>query len=161
MKVIKLPVFPESPTNPARVNVRTGEIEINAKRFDSLGRWTQEFVMLHEEGHYKEKTFDEVKADQYALSRLALKHPYSLRDYLAAVREVSYNNPRRVNQAQHDVLEIAAQDGSKEAQELLNRYYYAAADGGCKPKANVLRYVIPICIIVAIVIFAYKKLNHG
>ena len=117
--------------------------------------------MQHEIGHYKLQTFDEVKADQYALSQLALKHPYSLRDYLAAVREVSYNNPRRVNQAQFDVLTIAANDGSKEAQELLQRYY-AAADGGVRPPVtNNIYYIIGFVIVIVLVVFAINKFNHG
>ena len=122
-----LPTFPDRPTNPARTNVRTGDIEINRARWNGLTPEQRMFVLQHEVGHYRLQTFDEVQADRYALKQLAGKKPYSLINYLNAVREVSYNNPTRVQAAQYDTLRIAAKKGSKKAQELLNRY--AAADG--------------------------------
>lgn len=127
MRIIHLPIFPESPTNPARVDVRSGVIEINDARWRTLSDTEKAFVLQHEIGHYKARTLDEVKADQYALRQLALKRPYSLRDYLNAVDEVSYGNDRRVSQAKYDVLRIAADNGSEKARELLS--LYAAADG--------------------------------
>lgn len=127
MRIIHFPIFPESPTNPARVDVRSGVIEINDARWRTLSDAEKSFVLQHEVGHYKEHTLDEVKADQYALRQLALRKPYSLRDYLNAVNEVSYGNDRRVSQAKYDVLRIAADNGSEKARELLSRY--ASADG--------------------------------
>lgn len=121
------PTFPERPTNPARTNVRTGDIEINAARWAALTPEEREFVLQHEIGHYKGQTFDEVEADRYALRQMALKKPYSLINYLNAVNNISYGDPVRVRAAQFDTLEIAAAQGSEQAKQLLNRY--AAADG--------------------------------
>lgn len=123
-----LPTFPERPTNPARVNVRTGDIEINSARWAELSGEEREFVLQHEIGHYKRKTFDELSADEYALSKIALKKPYSLINYLNAVDKISYSNPARVSAAQFNTLKIAAANGSKEAQKMLARYN-APADG--------------------------------
>lgn len=123
-----LPTFPERPTNPARVNVRTGDIEINSARWAELSGAEREFVLQHEIGHYKRKTFDEISADEYALSKLALKKPYSLINYLNAVDKISYSNPERVSAAQFNTLQIAAANGSEEAKKLLSRYN-ASADG--------------------------------
>lgn len=123
-----LPTFPERPTNPARVNVRTGDIEINSARWAELSGEEREFVLQHEIGHYKRKTFDEISADEYALSKLALKKPYSLINYLNAVDKISYSNPVRVSAAQFNTLKIAAANGSEEAKKLLSRYN-ASADG--------------------------------
>ena len=148
MNITYLPVFPERPTNPARTNVRTGDIEINAKRWRELRPETQEYVLLHEIGHYKEKTFDEVAADRYALRHLALKKPYSLWNYYQSVYEVSYNNPQRMAAAREDTLRIAAKNGSKEAQRLLG---YAAADGYGKTTDWTLCVLALVLVIVAII----------
>lgn len=157
MKITYLPVFPERPTNPARTNVRTGEIEINAKRWNQLRPGTREYVLLHEIGHYKEKTFDEVAADRYALRHLALKKPYSLWDYYQSVYEVSYGNPERMAAAQYDTLKIAAENGSKEAKQLL--YGYAAADGS-EDQSNWIYYVLAI-LVLAVTVYIIKFKKHG
>lgn len=149
-----LPNFPERPTNPARCNIKTGQIEINARRWKELSPETKDFVLQHEIGHYKYHTFDEVKADQYALSQLALQKPYSLRDYLNSVNEVSYGNPKRVNQAKLDVLQIAAENGSEEAKMLLGRY--AAADGKERSK-HVFLGVFIVFAILCLIILKIKK----
>lgn len=155
MRITYLPVFPERPTNPARTNVRTGEIEINAKRWNELRPETQEYVLLHEIGHYKQKTFDEVAADRYALQHLALKKPYSLWDYYKSVYEVSYGNPERMAAAQYDTLKIAADNGSREAEELIKRYY-AAADGNSKHQDRTLFAIITILAIAVIIFIKFK-----
>lgn len=157
MKITYLPVFPERPTNPARTNVRTGEIEINAKRWNQLRPETREYVLLHEIGHYKEKTFDEVTADRYALRHLALKKPYSLWDYYQSVYEVSYGNPERMAAAQHDTLKIAAENGSREAKQLL--YGYAAADGN-EEQSNWMYYILAI-LVLAVTVYIIKFKKHG
>lgn len=157
MKITYLPVFPERPTNPARTNVRTGKIEINAKRWNQLRPETREYVLLHEIGHYKEKTFDEVAADRYALRHLALKKPYSLWDYYQSVYEVSYGNPERMAAAQYDTLKIAAENGSKEAKQLL--YGYAAADGS-EDQSNWIYYVLAI-LVLAVTVYIIKFKKHG
>lgn len=147
-----LPVFPERPTNPARTDIFTGDIEINLKRFNALPKYTQEYVLNHEEGHYKNHTFDEVTADRYALQKMALKKPYSLSHYFESVKEVSYNNPQRVQAAQYDVLKIAAKQGSTKAQKLLNEHYYAAADGqGPIPLTLILAITVTLLTIITII----------
>ncbi len=146
MRIIHFPIFPESPTNPARVDVRSGVIEINDARWRTLSDAEKSFVLQHEVGHYKEHTLDEVKADQYALRQLALKKPYSLRDYLNAVDEVSYSNERRVNQAKYDVLRIAADNGSAQARELLSKY--AAADGSMPRSSNRWLWMVALIVLV-------------
>lgn len=159
-QVTVLPIFPERPTNPARTNVRTGEIEINAARMRQLRPDTREYVLLHEVGHYKLQTFDEVAADRYALRRMAGKKPYSLWNYFQSVNEVSYGNPERVNAARRDVLEIAAKNGSKEAQALLDRY--AAADGiESSNKTKILAVGMIIILAVIIVPIIIKNIKNG
>lgn len=150
-----LPTFPERPTNPARCDIQTGDIEINAARWAQLTPEEREFVLQHEIGHYKHHTFNEVTADRYALSQLALKKPYSLINYLSAVSRISYGDPVRVNSAQYDTLEIAAARGSKEAQQMLGRY--AAADGKKTAQAsNNYLWLLAIVMSVLIVLLFAK-----
>lgn len=129
MTVRYLPVFPENPGNPARCHVPTGRIDINRQVWDVLTPEQQQFVLQHELGHYRLQTYDEVEADGYALSRLALRKPNSLWDYVTSVRAISHDNPRRVEAAQRGALRVAARDGSAKAAELLRQLGWAAADG--------------------------------
>lgn len=145
-----LPIFPERPTNPARTNVRTGDIEINSARWAQLSEFEKEFVLLHETGHYKKKTFNEVEADRYALQQLAGRQPYSLINYLNAVSNISYNNPTRVSSAQYDTLKIAAEKGSEKAKEMLQAY--AAADGALSSVQPSNRWIWIVAIVLGIVI---------
>lgn len=124
-----LPVFPENPGNPARVEVATGIIEVNNEAFRILPDYQREFVMEHEKGHYYRQTFDEVTADAYALQQLALKKKNSLWNYVKSVRNISHGDPRRVHAAEKAALQVAAKNGSADAQRLLLTYY-ANADGG-------------------------------
>lgn len=164
MPVIRiLPTFPERPTNPAKCYVATGVIELNAARMRQLTPEAREYVLQHEIGHYVNQSFDEVKADEYALQQLALKKPYSLRNYLDAVNEVSYGNRVRVNQAKIDVLRIAAEQGSEKAKELLCRMGCACADGeadndSSRKKAIVL--AVSICLIL-LVFYLIKNRKNG
>lgn len=158
--VTYFPVFADRPTNPARTNVLTGDLEINQWRMQQLKDHTQEYVLNHEEGHYKRHTFSEVAADEYALRKMALKKPYSLINYLESVKEVSYNNPERVRAAQYNVLKIAAEQGSEKAQDLLARHYpMAAADGLQNSRKCTTYLVVAACIVAAIFIIKYIKKN--
>lgn len=153
-----LPVFPERPSNPARTTVATGDIEINAQRWKQLTPEEQEFVLQHEIGHYKQQTFNEVQADRYALRQLALKKPYSLINYLNAVKTISYGDPVRVAAAQYDTLQIAARQGSQQAKQLLQRY--AAADGSTtqpQPSNRYIGIIILCTFFIAILLFAQYK----
>ncbi len=153
------PTFPERPTNPARTNIQTGDIEINAARWTQLTPEEREFVLQHEIGHYKGQTFDEVRADRYALRQLALKKPYSLINYLNAVSNISYGDPLRVMAAQRDTLEIAAAQGSREAKQLLKQY--AAADGKeTEPQPNnTWKWTLVLLGVVSVCTFLFGKLN--
>lgn len=157
-----LPTFPERPTNPARCYVAKGLIELNAARMRQLKPEAREYVLQHEIGHYVNQSFDEVKADEYALQQLALKKPYSLRNYLDAVNEVSYGNKVRVNQAKIDVLKIAAEQGSDKAKELLCRMGCACADGKA-PNSNRNKYIglLIVACLVLLLFYLIKKHKNG
>lgn len=153
-----LPIFPERPSNPARVNIRTGDIEINRARWNELSAKEREFVLLHERGHYKQQTLNEVVADRYALERLALREPYSLINYLNAVDKISYGNIERVSAAQFDTLRIAAANGSMKAEQLLARYM-AAADGNNENYSNRWLWTLVLIGILGMILFIAEIKN--
>ena len=147
IQIVRYPVFPENPSNPARISLRTGVLEINEQAFFMLPEAAQRFVIQHETGHFTLQTFDEQQADEYALQQLALKRPHSLWNAIQAVRMVTRDDENRKRAIEHKALKIAAADGSKEAQRLLG---YANADGSSSgTKQNT--WMLPVVVIVAIV----------
>ncbi len=156
-----LPTFPERPTNPARCYVRNGVIEINAARFSQLSPFERNYVLLHETGHYVNQSFNEVAADRYALKHLAFKQPYSLRNYLQAVNEISYGNAERVGNAKKDVLVLAAGRGSEKAKSLLRSHGIAAADGSAGGGASGWYWAVGVVVAVVLCVLILSKKNHG
>lgn len=55
--------------NPAIVNIDTGEVLINKSIWRQLSDYEKILILLHEEGHYKGKTVDEIKADAYMVDK--------------------------------------------------------------------------------------------
>jgi hypothetical protein len=57
--------------SPAKVNLKTGEIGLNANVWPKLGSNEKKFVAYHELGHYKLQTFSESSADSFAIRKMA------------------------------------------------------------------------------------------
>lgn len=152
-KIVVLPRFKHSPGNPARCYIPTGTIEINGALWPFLTPEQQEFVLNHERGHRDLKTYSEVEADNYALNKMALKKPFSLRDHINSVKVISKGNRERVRNAQVMALRLAAKDGSKEAAQLLKLPMYANASGD-----NYQLYIV-LCLILIIGIICWKKIK--
>lgn len=55
--------------NPATVNIETGVVYINKPLWNKLSDYEKAIILLHEEGHYANKSLDEIKADCYAISQ--------------------------------------------------------------------------------------------
>lgn len=55
--------------NPAIVNVETGEVFLNKAIWSNLSDYERALVLLHEEGHFKNKSIDEIKADAYMVDK--------------------------------------------------------------------------------------------
>lgn len=122
MRIVYLATFPENPTNPARTDLRSGVIEVNLEAFNMLPEYCQRFVLFHEEGHFRLQTTSEVKADDYALKRMALREPYSLRNHIDSVYLVARDDVRRKKHALYSVLKVAAEHGNEEALKLIQTY---------------------------------------
>ncbi len=52
----------------ATVDMQTGELRVNAGRWDALAPLHRRFVLLHEEAHYHTKNADELLADRLAFA---------------------------------------------------------------------------------------------
>lgn len=117
-------VFKENPSNPARVDLDTGVIEVNLLAFYLLTDFERKFVILHEQGHYEKQTLNEVEADLYALERLAFTEKESLKQFVNAVKKISRNDNYRIEAAKINALKFAAKDGSKEAKQQLKKVVY-------------------------------------
>lgn len=152
MEVVHYPVFRDNPSNPARVDMGTGVVEVNDQAMMMLPDYAQRFVMAHERGHWALRSFDEQAADDYALSRSALREPESLWKHVKSVRMVAREDPGRERHAAHSALRIAAREGSEEAKRLLP--LYANADGSGR---RWLWIAGTAAAVVAIVIIAKKR----
>lgn len=65
---------------PARVNLDTRVVEVNAPVFYKLTPWQKKMVFGHEEGHVALDTVDdEIAADRYSIEKFAGSEAYSLR----------------------------------------------------------------------------------
>ena len=154
LKLVYKPYFNDSPTNPARCFYKEGIIEINKSAFDLLTPYQQKFVLQHEIGHYVNQNRDEIEADRYALSKLALKEPNSLYNYAKSVERIA-KQPMRIQQAKIDVLKKSAENGSEYARHLL----LANADGSEKKssKYNSMIFIIVITLIILLIWKMSKK----
>lgn len=55
--------------SPAMVNIETGEVFINKDKWKHLNEYEKAIILLHEQGHFANKSIDEIKADCYAVDR--------------------------------------------------------------------------------------------
>lgn len=75
--------------NPARVNLDTGEVEVNAPLFKTYTPLQKNLILAHEAGHVHYDTVDdEILADRYALELMAGTEPQSLRKSVDALLAV-------------------------------------------------------------------------
>lgn len=80
-------------STPARVNRKTGELQINMDVWPKLKPEHKRFVLLHEEGHVVLDTSDELAVDAYAFKKYAAEG-YSLTESVKAItRLLNSNNP--------------------------------------------------------------------
>lgn len=69
--ITKITYVPDLGGTPARVNRRTGEMQLSLKHMRAMPKEHRLFVMLHEKAHVELQTTDEVKADAQAFKEYA------------------------------------------------------------------------------------------
>ncbi len=78
----------EGSNTPARVNRMTGEIILNRSRWDKIPDEYKKFILLHEAGHYKLQTKNELLADKYAFQHFAGTEPMSLKNSVKSISQI-------------------------------------------------------------------------
>ncbi len=112
---------------PARVNRRTGDIYINSKIWQSIPEKQRKFILLHEIGHYKLDTSNEIAADDFAFRNFAGTEKYSLKSILHAIADnldIEHNSEhrKRYNIIARKLLEFDAEhNNNKEAKKILEK----------------------------------------
>jgi hypothetical protein len=109
---------------PARINRKTGDIFINKKIWFSIPEKERKFILLHELGHYKLQTKDEIKADDYAFRKFAGTEPYSLKAILHAIADnldITHNpeHAYRFEIISKKLLQWDADHGNPKAKKFL------------------------------------------
>lgn len=145
-----LPTFTDK-ANPARCWFDKQIIEINKQAFEILPEYSQDFVLWHEVGHLKLNTRDEVEADRFALKQLALKKPNSLIHYVESINCIAYSD-RRKKCAIVDALQIAADDGSTKAKELLISIGGYSNASGPIPQYHTVKWWRTLLIVFSIIL---------
>ena len=130
MRVVYRNLFPRE-TSPALADLQEGVITVNTPVFNKYDDFTKRYILLHEKGHIKLNTFNEIAADSYAFDALAGTEPYSLRNSVKALQTaLPFTNPVHDERLRTQViraLEWDAAHGNMDAQKELdemNRYAY-------------------------------------
>lgn len=85
-------------SNPASVNIRTGVVSLNRDIWDKLTDYEKAIILLHEEGHYRLKTLDEIRADIYSIDKYLsdADTPEKRRQLINTVFKIVPDEERRV-----------------------------------------------------------------
>lgn len=97
-------------TTPARVNHRTGVMELSIRQMKPMPVELRLFIMLHEMGHVVLQTLDEEQADAWAFQQYA-EMGYSLTAAVKALtRVLNPNSPAHVHRMQLQLERALAYD---------------------------------------------------
>ena len=130
MRVVYRNLFPRE-TSPALADLQEGVITVNTPVFNKYDDFTKRYILLHEKGHIRLNTFNEIAADSYAFDALAGTEPYSLRNSVKALQTaLPFTHPVHDERLRNQIiraLEWDAAHGNTNAQKELdemNRYAY-------------------------------------
>ena len=93
-------------TNPASVNMLTGDILLNMDVFPHLNPFTQRFIIEHEKAHFNQQTDSEYLADKTALNRLYKTENQSLKKSVRALADFLSDDNDRVETIYYEALKI-------------------------------------------------------
>jgi hypothetical protein len=118
-------------TSPALADLQERVITVNTPVFNRYDDFTKKYILLHEKGHIKLNTFNEIAADGYAFDHLAGTVPYSLRNSVKALQTaLPFTHPAHDERLRKQVIRALTWDaahGNTAAQKELdemNRYAY-------------------------------------
>lgn len=110
---------PNMGTNPAMVNIETGVVYVNQDIWNKFTPIEKAIILLHEEGHYKNHTLDEIKADCYLIEKYLCKA----------------NNPKRRAELLNTIFKVVPDDERKiEFVRNLMQYDSTANSNRCSER---------------------------
>lgn len=113
--------------NPASVDIRNGIVYINREMWQKLNDHERAIILLHEEGHFKGKTLDEVKADIYTIDKYLqdADTPQRRRELLTTIFKIVPDEQRKLifvkNLFQYDAVNTKNRS-SERAVQAINEY---------------------------------------
>lgn len=93
-------------TNPASVNMQTGDILLNMNVFPYLDPFTQKMIVEHEKAHFDLQTDSEEEADRTALKKLYKTESRSLKKGVKALADFLGDDDNRIETIYNEALKI-------------------------------------------------------
>lgn len=122
-------------SNPATVNIETGEIYVNKDIWDEFTPTEKAIILLHEEGHYANHTLDEIKADCYLIEKYLCKanNPKRRADLLNCIFKIVPDDERKIEFVRNLMQYDSTANNNRCSERLykaLSERKTANADGG-------------------------------
>ncbi len=122
-------------TNPATVNIETGEVYVNQDIWDEFTPTEKAIILLHEEGHYANHTLDEIKADCYLIEKYLCKanNPKRRADLLNCIFKIVPDDERKIEFVRNLMQYDSTANNNRCSERLykaLSERKTANADGG-------------------------------
>jgi len=116
-------------TNPASVNMQTGDIVLNMNTFPYLDPFTQKFIVEHEKAHFDLQTDCEYQADRTALSKLYKTEHRSLKKSVKALADFLGDEDNRIETIYKEALKIDKGMNQNLFRNRRSPFLFSAADG--------------------------------
>lgn len=121
-------------TNPASVNMLTGDLILNMNVFPYLDKFTRKFIIQHELAHFQAQTDSEEMADKIAMEKLYKSENRSLKKSVKALNDFLDGDNSRIGTIYYEALKLDKKN-SMNRELFKNRTrvfpnYMLAADGG-------------------------------
>lgn len=122
-------------SNPATVNIETGEVYVNQDIWDEFTPTEKAIILLHEEGHYANHTLDEIKADCYLIEKYLCKanNPKRRADLLNCIFKIVPDDERKIEFVRNLMQYDSTANNNRCSERLykaLSERKTANADGG-------------------------------
>lgn len=111
-------VWSDTIDGPASVNVATGVLYLNRRTWHKIPPNQRNFILLHEIGHRKLKTFDETAADNFAIAAYkSMGYPASAA-VKAHLSQLDPNNPEHIQRANHVYKQLQTNNNTNNMRAL-------------------------------------------
>lgn len=138
--------------NPATVNIETGVVFINKPLWNKLTDYEKAIILLHEEGHYANKSLDEIKADCYAISQYLKdgdtpeKRQQLKKTIFGVVPNDEENIQRKIAFVRNLLQYDSTANGSENSKNCL-----LFLDNSCVPQGNTANVVGTVLGVISVV----------